>query len=56
MTRFDVIKRNAEDRQLNRADYKLYTCHRLMDIEHQTYTSFQFALMLNDNTPVTNDM
>jgi len=56
MTRFDVIMRYAEDRQLNRADNPMYTCHRLMHIERQTYNSFQFALMMNDNTPVTKDM
>jgi len=56
MTRFDFIMRYAEDHQLNKAGHPMDTCHRLMDIERQTYKSFQFALMMNDDTPVTKDM
>jgi len=56
MTQFDLIKRYAEDHELNRADYPMDVCHLLMDFERQTYINFQFALIMNDNTTVTKDM
>jgi len=57
MTKFDFIIRFAEDHEINSYERQMGVCHRLMDFKRHTYKSFQFALIMNDNTtPVTKDM
>jgi len=57
MTKFNFIIRFAEDHEINSSERQMAVYHRLMDFKRHTYKSFQFALIMNDNTtPVTKDM
>jgi len=57
MTKFDLIIRFAEDHEINSPERPMAVCDRLKDFKRHAYKSFQFALIMNDNTtPVTKDM
>jgi len=58
MIKFDFILRFAKEHELNSPERPMDTCYQLMDLnKRHTYQSFQFALIMNDNTTrVTKDM